>query len=924
MADRVFQGIKAPIIYYNGENYDDVINQWAAFIKKQHRKGLIPLFITGLGVSKSGGNEIPDVYGIVDKLEKKFDRNTEINSKFPEIAELFKTLGAIRKEKQKDRGTIAKLLKAFQETDKLKNEIWKPVTNDTLLSEIINADPTPFHEGLADLYESFDAVNITLNFDGLLIKEFEVRRKKEKEKEKEKGKKRFFSLPVPKECEDFFLRLHDTEGTEDNVKEYLEIQIRGDILYVKCDSKTYCPNKGKEHSLWASIDFFSQENHGEEKRKPEDFLTCPYCGNIGFPFLSFPGSYKKEKDMKGMLAIVWKCLAFRIGSITVVGTSAEWDPLMIAFLGDLLSEREIPLLVVDRYPKGEKVSGGEEKPKITHIIKELVYTKIHDAQALGVTADQFMNDLTEKLPPKRVQINNIVKNKSGSTDDEYWYDMVKSTPLEGPINLEYSQLENNVRIKLKSKGIDKFAQLGLKSYWLGIKYSDKAKYHTRFNHSIGVMKVASYLYDKAIENAGLKKNDHEKQFLRLAALLHDIGHLPFSHLIEDVFNELNWKPAGYKDHYSHEFQTDKEIEEVFNYNKQELKKQLEETGYNVTDVIKLVNGSFGVSYLDAIINSSIDADKIDYIFRDTHSTSRKTSLDPVQFLKDIVNGLSITPEKYLSFSGVSAMFAVGLLRERQRLYESLYLQPGIIVLEGIVKLIIKTYFVHSIELDDPEIIGKMKPNDNDYPDLGEYKISYCVKKLQEIFNKVKKNNDTMYEIKIVEKMFEEIKIRENILGKKFFKNIKKGFNVVCDTDDSDVLQALEREITHKRFNDQKIKIKEIIRDVMFRMPGAAIIEISTLPKFLSSSDNRGKRERSDGTKVFSECILVPKKDCNAWNSNDKAAVTIHDSRLNDKKEDIISVYMYPLSGNPDNNSYYQYTLDLFDKLLAENQISEIK
>jgi hypothetical protein len=93
---------------------------------------------------------------------------------------------------------------------------------------------------------------------------------------------------------------------------------------------------------------------------------------------------------------------------------------------------------------------------------------------------------------------------------------------------------------------------------------------------------------------------------------------------------------------------------------------------------------------------------------------------------------------------------------------------------------------------------------------------------------------------------------------------------------------------------------------------------------LSSSDNRGKRERSDGTKVFSECILVPKKDCNAWNSNDKAAVTIHDSRLNDKKEDIISVYMYPLSGNPDNNSYYQYTLDLFDKLLAENQISEIK
>jgi HD superfamily phosphohydrolase len=413
-------------------------------------------------------------------------------------------------------------------------------------------------------------------------------------------------------------------------------------------------------------------------------------------------------------------------------------------------------------------------------------------------------------------------------------------------------------------------------------------------------------------------------FLRLAALLHDIGHLSFSHLIEDVFNELNWKPAGYKDHYSHIYQTDKEIEELFNRNEQKLKKQLEEAGYNVTDVIKLVNGNFGVGYLDAIINSSIDADKIDYIFRDTHSTGRKTSLAPVQFLKDIVNGLSITPEKYLSFSGVSAMAAVELLRERQRLYKSLYLQPGIIILEGVVKLIIKTYFVHFINLEDDKIIDKMEPKKYDYPDLGDYKISYCVKELKGIFEEKKDGKDI--ELGIVEYMFKKIKKEKpNIINQRFLQNLGEGFMAIKNTKDEGRLKKLEQKVVHKELKGKEKKIREITRDVMFRMPADVIIETIKPPQFLSSAENRKEKERSDGTKIFSECILVPKNDYNAWNTNNKAAMAIHDSNLNDKdkRDENISVYMYPLSGKPD-NIYYKYACDLFDKLLSENSISEIK
>ena len=103
MPDRVFQGITDKIIYQSStDKYDEVINRWAGFIKEQHRKGLIPLFITGLGASKSNGNQIPDVNGIVRKFETKFKSRGNDKKKLPEIEELFKILRELHKKEQKD------------------------------------------------------------------------------------------------------------------------------------------------------------------------------------------------------------------------------------------------------------------------------------------------------------------------------------------------------------------------------------------------------------------------------------------------------------------------------------------------------------------------------------------------------------------------------------------------------------------------------------------------------------------------------------------------------------------------------------------------------------------------------------------------------------------------------------------------------
>ena len=80
--------------------------------------------------------------------------------------------------------------------------------------------------------------------------------------------------------------------------------------------------------------------------------------------------------------------------------------------------------------------------------------------------------------------------------------------------------------------------------------------HTRFGHSLGVMHLVSNAFRTAISNGpdflSVEKKDWYEQILRLIALLHDIGHAPFSHGSDLVF------PNGME----HEDYTEKIIKET--------------------------------------------------------------------------------------------------------------------------------------------------------------------------------------------------------------------------------------------------------------------------------------------------------------------------------------------------------------------------
>ena len=150
--------------------------------------------------------------------------------------------------------------------------------------------------------------------------------------------------------------------------------------------------------------------------------------------------------------------------------------------------------------------------------------------------------------------------------------------------------------------------------------------HKRFEHCLGVMEVASRIYDvvtndrnvladseirSIVPKVGAFDWNYWRRVLRMAALCHDLGHLPFSHAAEDLL------PADFShEKISHEIITGSGMAGVW----KELKIQ-------ATDVAKIAVGpkycpdplSVWESILsEMIIGDTFGADRIDYLLRDSH------------------------------------------------------------------------------------------------------------------------------------------------------------------------------------------------------------------------------------------------------------------------------------------------------------------
>ncbi|MEM7050858.1 MAG: HD domain-containing protein [Acidobacteriota bacterium] len=130
--------------------------------------------------------------------------------------------------------------------------------------------------------------------------------------------------------------------------------------------------------------------------------------------------------------------------------------------------------------------------------------------------------------------------------------------------------------------------------------------HSRFSHALGAMELAGRAYDSLAAKSGGRlpesRTCRERRLVRAAALLHDIGHAPFSHSAEELFEEG----------IDHEEMTRRLLR------LDELQVPFERHGDGLTaaDVDELLAGR-GDPLLGQIISGELDVDKMDYLLRDS-------------------------------------------------------------------------------------------------------------------------------------------------------------------------------------------------------------------------------------------------------------------------------------------------------------------
>ncbi|AZQ58209.1 HD domain-containing protein [Maribacter sp. MJ134] len=188
-------------------------------------------------------------------------------------------------------------------------------------------------------------------------------------------------------------------------------------------------------------------------------------------------------------------------------------------------------------------------------------------------------------------------------------------------------------------------------------------HHTRFHHALGCM----HLMQKSIQVLrfkGVALSEEEEQGLLCAILLHDIGHGPFSHAMEHSIVE----------NISHEaisLRFMQELNTMFNG--------------SLTVAIAIFNGEHDRKFLNQLVSSQLDMDRLDYLKRDSFYTGvaeGNTNAERLITMLNVVDGNLVVEEK-----GIYSVEK--FLMARRFMYWQVYLHKTGVVAEQLLIRILK-------------------------------------------------------------------------------------------------------------------------------------------------------------------------------------------------------------------------------------------
>jgi uncharacterized protein len=190
-----------------------------------------------------------------------------------------------------------------------------------------------------------------------------------------------------------------------------------------------------------------------------------------------------------------------------------------------------------------------------------------------------------------------------------------------------------------------------------------AAMHTRFQHALG----ASFLMGKALDilrQKNVEISQEEYQASQLAVLLHDIGHGPFSHALEDtLLSSMKHESISYlfMDKLNEEFDGALELS------------------------IKIFRNSYERKFFHQLLSSQLDIDRLDYLNRDSFFTGVQEGtigVERILLMLNVHNGELVVEEK--------GLYSIeNFLNARRQMYWQVYLHKVTVSAERMLVNIVK-------------------------------------------------------------------------------------------------------------------------------------------------------------------------------------------------------------------------------------------
>jgi HD superfamily phosphohydrolase len=206
---------------------------------------------------------------------------------------------------------------------------------------------------------------------------------------------------------------------------------------------------------------------------------------------------------------------------------------------------------------------------------------------------------------------------------------------------------------------------------LGLAYfAYQSAEHSRFTHSLGALHLATRILAKL--SLKYEISDDSRIAVRCAALLHDIGHGAFSHVIETILD------------FHHE---DFTIEAVLS-DKTEVGQILREFSPDLPDdVADIIRGTFKPTALAQLVSSQLDIDRMDYLLRDSLMTGAKYGIFDLEWIIKSLEIDEINDRLYVSAPGIYAV--EGYLQARYYMYRQVYFHRTLRSAETILRSILR-------------------------------------------------------------------------------------------------------------------------------------------------------------------------------------------------------------------------------------------